>query len=74
MPKPIIIEHWERGFMFDAPVIRGWVRGERRVARFCAAIARGCWVECADGNAFWHYGKMAPGGLDAPLQHAREAR
>ena len=72
MPKPIIIEHWERGFMFGAAVIRGWVDGELRIARFSAAIAMGCWVEAAEGNTFWRFGRPAPGSRDAPLRQAME--
>ncbi len=42
--------------MFGVGVIRGHIRGDRRIARVKAAVYAGAWVDCAEGAAFWRFG------------------
>ena len=60
MSKNPTIDHWERGQMFGVEVIRGYIKGERRIARFKASVYAGCWVDAAEGDAFWRFGVPRP--------------
>lgn len=71
MPRHVYIQHWECGFMFDTPVIRGYVMAEgvvKMTIPWEKRIAR----SAAEGNVFWRFGEALPGARDMFLCRARD--